>query len=109
MSTYQTGPWTEKEMSIVRKFYPNYARLAEMLPARSPAAIRGQCRRLNLSPSKHNWTMQEIIRLSDLFPRLSWMELRREFPFATEKMLQSMANKHGIHRRGQKQLIGGRA
>lgn len=96
-------------MSIVRKFYPNYARLAEMLPARSPAAIRGQCRRLNLSPSKHNWTMQEIVRLSDLFPRLSWMELRREFPFATEKMLQSMANKHGIHRRGQKQLIGGRA
>lgn len=105
MSTFQTGPWTEKEISIVRRFYPNYVKLSEMLPTRSPAAIRGQCRRLNLSPNKHNWTMQEIVRLSDLFPKSSWIELRREFPFATEKMLQSMANKHGIHRRAQKQSV----
>jgi hypothetical protein len=34
VSRYQTGQWTEKELSVVGKFYPNQVRLPEVLPMR---------------------------------------------------------------------------
>ena len=102
--------WTEDERHLCRELHPDFEALRRAMPERSISSIRGQCSRLGLiSKTYHLWTAAETDLLRRLYPEASWEELFDVFPFATQRMILSIAQTRGIRRIRRSARPAGRA
>ncbi|MGA0603513.1 hypothetical protein ACO2Q3_22590 [Caulobacter sp. KR2-114] len=73
--------WTPRERDIIREHYPNYRRIYELLPHRTPKAIRVRAHEMGVVRRRHIWTNLEVLKLRSLYARkASDKELKAAFP-----------------------------
>ncbi|WP_157179411.1 hypothetical protein [Phyllobacterium sp. YR531] len=99
MSSQDNMPWSQEEIMICLRYFPQLDVIQKKLKFRSATSVHYKCRYLGLyGHYRHNWTMEEDLLLKELFSYCSWIHLLEAFPFATQSMLQNRANKIGIYR-----------
>lgn len=90
--------WTQKEDSIVRRYYPDFDKLMKRLPGRSYRAILARSQLLNVARKKKVWLASEISRLRRVYGRQSREELQALFPGFSHKRIHRKAKEMGLVR-----------
>lgn len=88
--------WTDHELELVRRLYPDVGAIHPALRHRAVTAIRKKAQRLGLTSRVHVWTGAEIARLRRLYPRGTRAEIMAAFPGWSYHYLQQVAAKHRI-------------
>lgn len=88
--------WTDEELQVCRRLYPNYDLILAALPTRTREAIRAKCRGPQEQRERHIWKGREIALLRKLYAKGDWNELRKAFPFASDAMVRAAAKSYGI-------------
>jgi hypothetical protein len=89
--------WTEKEVAIAKKLYPDYQAISKEI-GRSYYAARNKCRKLGLPPKHHMWTGAEITRLRKMYPTATKEELIDAFHGFSYSHIKAIASNHGFLR-----------
>ena len=63
--------WSERENDILRKHYPDFRKLYELLPHQTIGAIDNQCVRLELVTKRTLWTKVEFSKLRKMYGSVS--------------------------------------
>lgn len=109
-TTFNGHPiWTDEEIEICRRLYPDYRATKRKLRRRSLVAIQHKCNELGLVPARPPWTGQDLARLRRLYPSASWEELFAAFPGRTKLAITRAANSYGYVREKKRYLPTGHA
>lgn len=90
--------WTKEEDDVVRRVYPDHARLQTLLRRRTPLAIKIRARGLGLGKPLCFWTANEITKFKRRYQEATKAELIAEFPRHDWKMMRRKAWKLGVRR-----------
>lgn len=83
--------WTQDEIEILRKAWPDRRGAVALLPGRSLAAIDSRAAKLGLRRPGHQWTTGEASRFRKLWRTASRDEVLAAFPWATWTALENYA------------------
>lgn len=95
--------WTTAEDDTVRRLYPDYAAMSDVLRHRSYSALRKRADSLGLCTRRHVWTTTEQARLRKLWSK-SPAELRAAFPGITYVSIVHQGQFLGLPLRGKPPL-----
>jgi hypothetical protein len=90
--------WTEMEIGLVRRLYPDYGKLVEALRGRSRKAIEIKAARLGVVQQRRGWTGAELVKLRRMYPVLSQRELVAEFSGRTWPAIIQRAHRSGLQK-----------
>ena len=97
--------WTAAEDDTVRRLYPEYASMRDVLRHRSYSALRNRADVLGLRAKRHVWTTIEQARLRELWPKSSAAELRAAFPGLTYGSIVKQGGFLALPSRGRPPLV----
>lgn len=90
--------WTEEEEKIVLQLAPDYDAICKLIPDRNRRSIRQKASDLGVAKEKHIFTGAEIGKLRRMYPRATWEEMLKAFPFSTQSRLKCVASYYGFRR-----------
>ena len=93
--------WTEAEDDTVRRLYPDYTALVQVLRHRTYASIKIRARSFQIVKPKHIWTTIENKRLCELWSKSTTAELRAAFPEMTRHAIMQHGYFLGLPHRGK--------
>lgn len=91
--------WTKAEDNTVRRLYPDYEAIGQILTRRSYHAIRSRASRLKLPVKKFRWTAASVSRLRRIYPTGTHEEILAAFPGAKWEQVANMRKRMKIYRR----------
>lgn len=93
--------WTERELELCRRYYPDYDLLERKLRRRTRRTIQERCRMLGLTAGDRPWTGADKTLLRKLFADASWVDICAAFPDRTRAAISRVAYKWGFRRTRQ--------
>lgn len=91
--------WSEREVKILRRCYPDYREADVLLSDRSPAAVRSKASTLRITRSRKVWTEGELKRMRRPYLRgIPLPEIKEILPGKTSKQIWRRASYNGWYR-----------
>lgn len=90
--------WTRDEDDLVRRFYPNFARLLLQLPRRSEASCRRRAKQLGIRVPCPLWTVNENAWMRKNYSTALWSEIEEHLPRRTKSAVICRAGKLRLRR-----------
>jgi len=100
--------WTPAEDALVRKIYPDYPRLGELLPQRTDFAIRSRAATLGVRKKRRQWTTPEMKSLRKMYEGgATKHEILAAFPHSNWTNIKGIVNWYGFHRKDRRFKLTG--
>lgn len=100
--------WTDAEIALLLKNYPNWEVLSELLPRRSSRACMAKAQALGIVEHKRAWTTVELSRLRRLYPTSNREGLELAFPGRTHGAIAACAARLGVSKKRKPYALVGR-
>lgn len=99
--------WSERELVLLRRHFPNYTKLLRLLKTRTRSGIKNKAGSLGLTSKYKAWTTPEISRLRRMYPSSSWNDMLLAFPGRTREQIGARARFGGLQRPRPPYLLSG--